>query len=212
MLSRGVGTVNPVPTNGEVMDQFGRLLTFGAAETWRAAEQILSDQPELSDPRFDTYLEQLIEGIGGNDPEAARLLRQRMALLSRCRTIGAEAAFAEQSRARSARRQPSNELLQMLETVGSMSDESEALEYIRTHPELLSAECDSLLKKVIDVARSRNDDFTADFLDGQRAFLARCRQQGVTDALEQRASGDDPFVLMQKAMQAQAAYEQSKPS
>ncbi|MDP8929596.1 MAG: hypothetical protein M3O70_13745 [Actinomycetota bacterium] len=197
------------PTNADVMDQLRRFLEFSSAETWQAAELILAEQPELGNPRLDSYLERLIPAVGGDDPEYVRHLQQRLALLTRCRAIGTPAAFAEHSRTD---RRSSDALFQMIQTVASMTDEIEGRRYIEAHPELLSAECDSLLEKVIATARSHNDDFIVSVLSAQRALFATCRRQGVEAAFGQRASSDDdPLLLMQKAMQAQAKYDQSKP-
>ncbi|MEJ5241402.1 MAG: CpXC domain-containing protein, partial [Anaerolineales bacterium] len=147
---------------------------------------ILENTPELLTDEADALLEQLIQAAKAQQDENARqLFEQHRNLLRRCREVGIEQAFQEQSQGERWQERLTETLFAFIQA--KTWDESRRI--LEQHPELLTDEADALLEQLIQAAKAQQDENARQLFEQHRNLLRRCREVGIEAAFQEIGGG-----------------------
>ncbi len=179
------------------------LQSFIQAETWGKSRRILEQHPELLTDEADALLEQLIQTARErNDENARQLFEQHRNLLRRCRQVGIEQAFQEQSQGKRWQQR----LLETLFAFIQAETWDESRRILEQHPELLTDEADALLEQLIQAAKAQQDENAQQLFEQHRRLLRRCREVGIKQAFAEKLL---PPEVLQAAQAAGLTAEQA---
>jgi tetratricopeptide (TPR) repeat protein len=177
------------------------VMAFIQTDSWTESQHFLEQHSELLTDEADDLLGQMI--VSQTDEFTIAYLEQHRVLLRRCREVGVEQAFAEES---------GNEipeavrvLWESLQAFLSADNWTDSRHILEQHPELLDEEIASLLGLMI---AAQDDQDARAYLEQHCALLRKCREVGVEQAFaEQTAGVPEQFQSdLRQAQQAEQRY------
>jgi hypothetical protein len=174
--------------DGSAAQQLDRALqAFLEASTLQEVQQVLERHPELLSQAADQLLAAWLRRDEVQADDSLRhLLEENRALLQRIQAVGLDSAVAE--RTLNAIAGPENLVQQIQQLAGA--DYEQALRLLQEHPELLDEDTDHRLESwaAAEAAKGRHD--VARLLHSCQQLLRRCREIGVTAALDEQTGSD----------------------
>ena len=140
----------------------------------------LSEDPDAAVEQMANRMMERLQQLQEEDPEAYAKVVETLAEFEEI--LVSEVAVALES-----------PLMPALDEFMSYDSWEESYEFIKTHPELVSAEAEDVLGIIVESAYMRGDSETADFLEEHLLLLKRCREIGVREAFAEKmdVSPDD---------------------